>query len=349
MKGRLTLFTMLAGMVLLILALAGCGNGGPQGTTGPTAVSTHPVTKALDVPVDTAISVTFSKAMDRASAEAAFSIGTQLEGTSSWTGNTMSFVPAIKLGYSTTYNITIGREAQDLAGKPLARDYSWSFTTAGPSTEPPKVVTNEATKVVANTATVNGNLSNLGTASSVQVSFQWSNASGALDRETDPQGMTKAGAFSNVLTGLKPDVTYYWRAKVVGDGTSYGDETKFRTVAAASTGVLISYHRSGGIGGFEDRLTIYYDGHYELKRRQVERESTLKTGQISQLEGLLKEADFPSLKPEYLTPVGADLMEYFVTYHSGGKKRTVHTDDGAVPKALAPVLAQLDQIISSDG
>lgn len=112
--------------------------------------------------------------------------------------------------------------------------------------------------------------------------------------------------------------------------------------------VLVNYHRSGGIAGFEDRLTIYYDGHCELQRKQVEREFILKPNQVDHLKGLLEKANFPSLKEEYLAPVGADLMEFFITYQVAGKKYTVHTDDGAVPDALQPVIAELDQIIASN-
>lgn len=118
---------------------------------------------------------------------------------------------------------------------------------------------------------------------------------------------------------------------------------------ASPSSILVNYHRSGGIVSFNDRLTIYYDGRCELQRKQVEQEFTLKPSQVAHLEGLLKEVNFPSLKEEYLAvPVGADLIEYFITYQVKGKKYTVHTEDGAVPDALQPVIAELDQIISSN-
>lgn len=113
--------------------------------------------------------------------------------------------------------------------------------------------------------------------------------------------------------------------------------------------VLVNYQVSGGIVGFEDQLTIYYDGHVELQRKNMEREFTLEPSQVAHLKDLLKKANFPSLKEEYLNVnVGADLIEYFITYQVGDRKYTVHTEDGAVPDTLQPVIAELDQIIASN-
>jgi len=92
---------------------------------------------------------------------------------------------------------------------------------------PPTVTTSDATNIIATEAKLNGNLSDLGTASSVNVSFVWGTTSGGpYPNETAPQAMNTPGAFSFDLTGLTPG-TVYFQAKAVGDGTSYGVEKSF--------------------------------------------------------------------------------------------------------------------------
>ena len=92
----------------------------------------------------------------------------------------------------------------------------------------PAVTTNNATNITTNSATLNGNLDNLGTASTVYVSFEYGLTT-AYGNETTPQAMTTTGPFSFPLTGLLPNTTYHVRAKAVGDGTSYGLDKSFTT------------------------------------------------------------------------------------------------------------------------
>jgi len=102
-----------------------------------------------------------------------------------------------------------------------------SFTTL---TTAPSVTTDNATSVATISATLNGNLTALGTATSVIVSFEWgTTAGGPYTSLTDNQTMTSAGAFPANLTGLTPGTTYYYKAKAVGDATVRGDEMSFTT------------------------------------------------------------------------------------------------------------------------
>jgi hypothetical protein len=83
-------------------------------------------------------------------------------------------------------------------------------------------------------ATLRGWLADLGTASSVQVSFGWDTVSHAVDPTayacwTAPQVKTGPGYFKTHLLGLSPCTTYYFRAKAVGDTTVYGAECRFTT------------------------------------------------------------------------------------------------------------------------
>jgi hypothetical protein len=106
---------------------------------------------------------------------------------------------------------------------------------------PPGVTTDPATGITSTTATLNGSLTDLGDASSVQVSFQWGLTT-AYGNQTSPQTKTSTGSFSATLTGLSASTTYHFRAKAVGEGTSFGIDRTFTTRAPAGGG-------GGGGGG----------------------------------------------------------------------------------------------------
>jgi Leucine-rich repeat (LRR) protein/murein DD-endopeptidase MepM/ murein hydrolase activator NlpD len=104
----------------------------------------------------------------------------------------------------------------------------------------PTVATSAAANVTTNSATLNGTLTSLGTASSVNVSFQWGTTSGFYTNETTAQAMTGPVSFFANLSGLSPGTTYYFRAKAVGDGTSYGGEVSFITASATSSPTVVT-------------------------------------------------------------------------------------------------------------
>ncbi|GAH97799.1 unnamed protein product, partial [marine sediment metagenome] len=94
----------------------------------------------------------------------------------------------------------------------------------------PTATTSAATDITTTSATLNGSLDDLGSFTSLDVSFEYGTTSGALDNETSPEEMSETGTFSAALTDLSPDTTYYFKAKAEGDGTiSYGDELSFTT------------------------------------------------------------------------------------------------------------------------
>ena len=93
------------------------------------------------------------------------------------------------------------------------------------------VTTNDATNIEVDSTRLNGNLDDLGTATSVNVSFEWGQIPGGpYPNETTPQTMNATGAFSFDLLPLMSNTTYYFRAKGVGDSTSYGTEKSFTTL-----------------------------------------------------------------------------------------------------------------------
>lgn len=106
----------------------------------PTVLSTNPARDANDVAVNSAISVTFSEAMDEATLHGETFKIAGVEGTVTYAGTTATFRPSANLEYSTTYTATITTGAKDSTGNALEADYIWSFTTGvAPDTTPPSV------------------------------------------------------------------------------------------------------------------------------------------------------------------------------------------------------------------
>jgi len=102
---------------------------------------------------------------------------------------------------------------------------------------PPTVQTNAATNITCTTATLNGNLTSRGTASSVQVSFEWG-LTDAYGNTTTPQTKNSTGTFSANISGLTPGQTYHFRAKAVGVGTGYGSDLSFTTTPSCGLDIV---------------------------------------------------------------------------------------------------------------
>ena len=98
---------------------------------------------------------------------------------------------------------------------------------------PASVRTDDATGVTANSATLNGDLTDFNDAVDADVSFQWGTSSKSYPYETEAESMAleTPGPFSFNLNGLTSNTTYYYRAKADcgGYGTTYGKEKSFTT------------------------------------------------------------------------------------------------------------------------
>ncbi len=150
-------------------------------------------------------------------------------------------------GYTTEYynNVYDSSSATPVTVTALNDTSGIDFTLGTGGSMPPAVTTNDATSVTVSSARLNGSLTSLGTASSVTASFVWGSSSGSHPNETTGQVMTSTGAFYFDLSGLSPGTTCYYRARVVGDGTSYGAEKTFTTTA---TPPAVATNDATGIG-----------------------------------------------------------------------------------------------------
>jgi hypothetical protein len=93
---------------------------------------------------------------------------------------------------------------------------------------PPAVMTFDAASVTATRAALNADLVGKGSSATVLLSFEWG-PSGQFTAETAPVAARAGGPFSADLAGLVPGATYQFRAKAIGDGTSYGIRKTFTT------------------------------------------------------------------------------------------------------------------------
>lgn len=131
-------------------------------TTPPTVISTIPANAAIGVVTNSAMTATFSEAMNPLTvlASGTFTLKqgiNTIAGTVTYIGVIATFQPAAPLAGGTLYTATISTAAQDLAGNALAAPYSWSFTTgAGADITPPTVIStvpsNGATGVALNSS-----------------------------------------------------------------------------------------------------------------------------------------------------------------------------------------------------
>jgi len=105
--------------------------------TEPTVTYTDPVPNERAVSINTDITAVFSENMDPATVTTATFIvkdtyNNQISGTVTTNGTNVTFSPDSDFDYDTIYTATIiGGDSgvKDLAGNPLASDYTWSFTS----------------------------------------------------------------------------------------------------------------------------------------------------------------------------------------------------------------------------
>lgn len=105
------------------------GAADPGGT--PAIVAVAPLPTQQGVALNATVRVDFSRAMNRASAEAAFMIDGGVAGTFSWSDGDrrMTFTPATTLSYGMTYHVTVLNTAVDTTGIPLLSGTGWYFST----------------------------------------------------------------------------------------------------------------------------------------------------------------------------------------------------------------------------
>ncbi len=105
-------------------------------TNRPIVDSVTPADGTTGAARSAATTVAFNKAMDKTSAQGAFSLkrtstGAAVGGTFSWSGNTMRFTPSSALAANAQYTAAVAGTAKDQGGTTLANPTVWKYVTAG--------------------------------------------------------------------------------------------------------------------------------------------------------------------------------------------------------------------------
>ena len=113
--------------------------------------------------------------------------------------------------------------------------------------------------------------------------------------------------------------------------------------SSSPPGILLDYHRTGGIAGFDDYLIVFENGESVISTRQGSGIVVLNPDSLKKIKDLLDQAHFTALNASYpASSTGADYFNYTITY----KGHTVTTQDTGVPESLLPVIRELNDVIS---
>ena len=208
----------------------------------PTIAATLPADGETDAALNIGISVTFSEAMGQAVTESAFSSDPATECIFTWdvASTILSCEPTTELSANTTYTVTVGSGAQDLAGNGLETPFTFSFTTGQTAdTTPPAAPTNLTAE-----------------ASSHSVTLSWQ-----ANGEEDLKGYKVYRGTSNGTLTPIADV-YAGTETFVAGGLTQGTSYVFAVAAEDSAGNLSE--RSGEVSATpvaqEGSLTVLIDG-----------------------------------------------------------------------------------------
>ena len=118
--------------LITVVLLSGCSKDDEQGVR-PRVISTSPISDATGVATNDEITATFSTEMDESTINnSTFTVKqgtTNVAGVTAYTGTTASFTPGDNLAANTEYSATLSIGIKNSAGRGLARNYVWSFTT----------------------------------------------------------------------------------------------------------------------------------------------------------------------------------------------------------------------------
>ena len=222
---------------------------GGNDVSAPSVISVLPLNNATAVPSGSTYSVTFSEQMDPAtitSASITLKQGSvSVPGTVTYSGVTATFTPSAVLALSTVYTGTVTTDVTDIAGNPLAGNYSSSFTTsAGIDNMAPAIISttpgNNATAVaVASVVTVT--FSEIMNSSSINSSsFMLKQGSTSVAGNVSYTGTVATFTPSAALTGntVYTGTVTTAATDVTGNALATNHTWSFTTVA---TPVLLSF------------------------------------------------------------------------------------------------------------
>jgi hypothetical protein len=114
------------------------------------------------------------------------------------------------------------------------------------------------------------------------------------------------------------------------------------TTQAGAANLLISYHKSGGIAGVNETLTVYADGTIEIRSNSGAINTQADPSDIQALHKLLASPEFAALQSPVQPPI-PDQFIYELTV-SGRAKPIVTVDGANNPAVLREVIDALEKL-----
>lgn len=126
--------------------------------------------------------------------------------------------------------------------------------------------------------------------------------------------------------------------------TTSSQPTPATKPTGADSGVIAIFHKSGGIMGLDETLTVHADGTLELQGRgNKSATAQVPLDRLAKLRQLLASPEFAKLQARYQA-MGADLFVYDISV-PGGTPARVQTMDGVEnPPVLEQVIQELVQL-----
>ena len=201
----------------------------------PVVGSITPTHDASGISPASSITVTFSGAMNTASAESAFSTTPASTGSFAWTaGNTvMTYTPSSHLAGSTIHAVRLSDSATDANGLALHGAFESRFTTgAASATARPSINSFASSGVTDTAATLAATVTPNGAATTVFFEYGPTSSYGTT---TAGQSIGSGSSPINVsanLTALTPGTTYHYRVYATNAaGNTFGADATFGTSA----------------------------------------------------------------------------------------------------------------------
>ena len=108
--------------------------------------------------------------------------------------------------------------------------------------------------------------------------------------------------------------------------------------------VIVIYHKSGGIIGLDETLTVHADGALVLESRGGSTKTAqVQPEQLDKLRELIASPEFAQLQAQYRA-MGADLFTYDITVPGGRLGHVVTMDGVENPSVLKQVIQELNRL-----
>ncbi len=201
----------------------------------PVVDAVAPSHDAASISPASVITVTFSKAMNAAATQEAFSTSPLTTGTFAWSASNtvLAYTPSSNLVGNTIYAVQIGATAADAEGLAMYAPFESRFTTGASSAlARPSINAVSSANVTDTGATLNATVTPNGAATTVSFEYgataSYGSATAAQSIGTGNSPLPAVAA----LTGLTPGTVYHYRVSASNSqGTTVGADSTFTTTA----------------------------------------------------------------------------------------------------------------------